>query len=106
MHSLSWGILTWTTAPRAHVGVFCVWKSNKTAFRLIVDARVPSHLFREPLGVRLLASEGLGRVEVDCGPDGGLADVWQSFFGVTDVKGCFHWMGAASMVCREFMLAP
>ena len=55
----------YTTAPRSQVGVFFVWKSNRTELRLITDCRPTSQLFREAPRVTLTTAEGFGRIELE-----------------------------------------
>ena len=51
------------TEPKAHVGVFFVKKTDDK-IRLIIDARGPNKLFKDPPGVDLLSSDGFARTEV------------------------------------------
>ena len=79
-------------------GLFFVWKSNRTAIRLIVDARPTNRVFREPPGVALCTAEGLARIEVelpehmtpgDAEADKALNDI-TVHLGLADVRDCFH----------------
>ena len=57
------GLIEWVTSPLEFAAFFFVWKKNMKDRRLIVDARLANRAFRDPPGVRLLSSEGLGRME-------------------------------------------
>lgn len=59
------GFFNYTLSPKCHVGVFFVWKSNRTKLRLISDARRSNAHFVEPPGVQLVTAEGLGKIEIE-----------------------------------------
>lgn len=56
LHKL--GYLRYTTQPKGEVGIFFVWKSDGEHIRMILDARGPNRVFRDPLGVELCTAEG------------------------------------------------
>eukprot|EP00959_Pyramimonas_sp_CCMP1952_P057887 1208295-Pyramimonas_sp.AAC.1 len=56
------GLLGVTARPAESVGIFFVAKSSG-ALRVLVYARRSNGHFRSPPGVRLLSSEGSGRLE-------------------------------------------
>ena len=77
--------------------MFFVYKSNG-GFRLILDARRSNAHLRPPPGVRLLSSEGFGRIEialpegVDVESEEGIEVLNKVTIAIatTDVPDCFH----------------
>ena len=63
------GYFNLTTRPKSSVGIFFLWKSSRTHLRLITDARRPNQLFKAPPGVRLMTSEGLGKIKFEVSPE-------------------------------------
>ncbi len=53
------GFFTYTLHPACTVGVFFVYKSNRTKLRLITDARRSNAFFKEAPGVSFMAGEGM-----------------------------------------------
>ncbi|CAK0907421.1 unnamed protein product, partial [Prorocentrum cordatum] len=70
------GMLDAALRSMERIGVFFVWKSNKTRLRLII-------------GVRLCTSEAFANVEVGDGVFAGLERV-RLYLGMADVKDCFR----------------
>ena len=100
------GFFNYTLSPACHVGVFFVWKSNKTKLRLITDARRSNAHFKEPPGVSLITAEGLGRIEVeldgDLWNDPTITDHLAFHLGLSDVKDCFHRMKVPVWLSKYF----
>ena len=96
------------------IGLFTVWKSDKTSQRLIVDARRSNCHFKPPPGVELLSSEGFGRVEVELPSSMQIQDdLGQAWlrdlvvrFGGADVKDCFHRFFVPTWLSEYFTLPP
>ena len=91
------GMLSATLSPLEHVGFYFVHKS-KGGLRLVLDARRSNANFLHPPGVRLLSSEGFGRIEIAL-PDGvdvdseaavELRNTFSIAIAKTDVRDCFH----------------
>ena len=104
LHSI--GYFVYTLKPASKVGVFFVWKSNRTKLRLITDCRPTNQIFREAPGVSLMTAEGLGRIEVEladevwCNPSAMAA--MRTFVGLSDVKDCFHRLRVPAWLSRYF----
>ena len=107
------GYLVFTQTPKAHVGVFFVKKTDEK-IRLIIDARGPNKLFKDPPGVDLLSSDGFARTEVMM-PDGVArgSEAYDSFLeafslsvGLSDVKDCFHRLKQPMWLSEYFRLLP
>ncbi|CAK9070805.1 unnamed protein product [Durusdinium trenchii] len=100
------GYFTYTLAPLSKVGVFFVWKSNRTKLRLITDCRPTNEIFREAPGVSLTTAEGFGRIEVeledDCWGDYKLLSAVTTYVGLSDVRDCFHRMRVPAWLSRYF----
>ena len=100
------GFFNYTIEPRCRVGVFFVWKSNRTKLRLITDARRSNQCFVEPPGVQLITAEGLGKFEVEV--EDGLLNHDVAFdklafhLGLSDVKDCFHRMKVPVWLSKHF----
>ena len=107
------GLLDFTLHPKEVVGVFFVWKSNKQAIRLIIDARRSNRRFRVPPGVSLCTAEGFSRIElelpagVDPNSEEGIKMVNDTVIhvGLADVKDFFHRMRAPAWL-RPFFCLP
>ena len=96
----------YTTKPACKVGIFFVWKSNKTRLRMITDARLANRCFKAAPGVNLMTSEGFGRFEV-CFDDNVFASPEailkvRVLLGLSDVKDCFHRMRVPMWLARYF----
>lgn len=104
------GFFNYTIEPRCRVGVFFVWKSNRTKLRLITDARRSNQCFVEPPGVQLITAEGLGKFEVEV--EDGLLNHDVAFdklafhLGLSDVKDCFHRMKVPVWLSKHFAWSP
>ena len=100
------GYFYFTTRPRSSVGIFFVWKSSRTRLRLITDARRPNQLFKAPPGVRLMTSEGFGKIEFEVTPDvmsdPSALSAAEAFIGLSDVKDCFHRMRVPEWISHFF----
>ena len=100
------GFFTYTLHPACMVGVFFVYKSNRTKLRLIADARRSNAYFKEAPGVSLMTGEGMGRTEVQLEDNlwwnDDLAKGFSSFIGLSDVKDCFHRMRVPQWLSRYF----
>ena len=57
------GMLRYTRFPKAHVGVFFVWKKGKLASTMILDAREANRAFGDPPGVKLCSAETFSKIE-------------------------------------------
>ncbi|CAK0900771.1 unnamed protein product [Prorocentrum cordatum] len=108
------GVITWTSSPKCHVGLFTVEKDGGAAQRLIVDARRANECFQAPPGVSLLSSEGLSRIEVELpasaplGP-GQAAKLLEDFclsIGLSDVSNCFRRLRVPAWLSDYFCLPP
>ena len=75
------GLLGFTTKPREHVGLFFVWKKDRT-LRMICDARRSNARFREPPQVRLATGCAMSRIEIP--------ENTEMFIGSLDLKDYFH----------------
>ena len=112
LHSI--GYLRFTQSPKAHAGMFFVHKSDKKKIRLIVDARPANQIFRSPPSVQLCTSEGFARIEVEVPSHirPGTADFKAHlearglFFGLADVKDCFHRMRQPLWLSKYFCWDP
>ena len=78
------GVVRFTLEPKEEVGLFAVRKDDGLKQTLIVDARWSNLRFRPCPNVNLLSSEGFSKLEVD--PD----IMPAAWFGITDIKDCFH----------------
>lgn len=108
------GYLRYTLRPKAHVGVFFVWKSDGQKIRLILDARSANRMFRDPPGVELCTAEGFSRIEVSV-PEGaspGSPEFVEALegmglhFGLSDVRDCFHRLRCPEWLSEYFCLRP
>ena len=112
LHSIRY--LRFTQSPKAHAGMFFVHKSDKKKIRLIVDARPANQIFRSPPSVQLCTSEGFARIEVEVPSHirPGTADFKAHlearglFFGLADVKDCFHRMRQPLWLSKYFCWDP
>eukprot|EP00439_Symbiodinium_sp_Y106_P072996 s2660_g13.t1 len=100
----------YTTKPACKVGIFFVWKSNKTRLRMITDARLANRCFKAAPGVNLMTSEGFGRFEV-CFDDNVFASPEailkvRVLLGLSDVKDCFHRMCVPMQLMSRIQLEP
>ena len=77
------GFIEGVTSPLEFAAFF--WKQNMKDRRLIVDARLANRAFRDPPGVRLLSSDGLGRMEWH-----GEKTDFDLELAVADIDNCFH----------------
>ena len=90
-------MLTATLSPVEHVG-FTLVHASSGGLLLILDARRSNAHFLSPPGVRLLSSEGFGRVEValpegvDVESEGGTEALnkFSIAIATTGVRVCFH----------------
>ena len=73
-----------TFEPKDRVGLFAVSKDGGQKQRLIADARRSNLRLRPCPSVALLSSEGFSKLEVD---HEAMLEAW---FGITDIKDCFH----------------
>lgn len=98
------------TKPQSHVGVFFVYKSNRTKLRMITDARRSNQLFRDPPPVGLMTAEGFGRFELsldgDLLGDDQVQSAFEVFLGLSDVRDCFHRMRVPHWMARYFCWKP
>ena len=79
------GTVRFTLEPEERVGLFAVRKDNGQKQRLIiVDARRSNLRLRPCPNVALLSSEGFSKLEVDRDATP------KAWFGITDIKDCFH----------------
>lgn len=103
-------LLNYTLQPKCMVGIFCVWKSNRTKLRMISDARRANQFFREPPGVSLMTGEAFGRFELEFDENTVVDDVVLSsldiFSGLSDVKDCFHRLRVPMWLSRYFCWYP
>ena len=109
------GYLRYTTfKPLARAGMFFVHKSDKKKIRLIVDARPANQLFHSPPSVQLCTSEGFACIEIEVPPHilPGTDDFRRHlegrglYFGLADVKDCFHRMRQPAWLSRYFCWDP
>ena len=104
------GMFNYTLHPKCMVGVFFVWKSNRTKLRLITDARRSNQLFREAPGVNLMTGESFGRIEVEVADsvvnDASAMCALEFFVGLSDVKDCFHRLRVPMWLSRYFCWMP
>ena len=104
------GYFQYTTKPQSHVGVFFVYKSNRTKLRMITDARRSNQLFRDPPPVGLMTAEGFGRFELsldgDLLGDDQVQSAFEVFLGLSDVRDCFHRMRVPHWMARYFCWKP
>eukprot|EP00438_Fugacium_kawagutii_P005650 Skav219567 [mRNA] locus=scaffold886:113683:117079:- [translate_table: standard] len=108
------GYLRYTRSPKAHAGMFFVHKSDGKKIRLIVDARPANQMFRSPPGVELCTAEGFSRIEVEVPEElqpgtAEFAEHLQSkglYFGLADVKDCFHRMRQPEWLSKYFCWRP
>lgn len=99
---------------RGEVGIFFVWKSDGERIRMILDARGPNRVFRDPPGVELCAAEGFSRIEVIVPEDHlpGTEEFREDlrnfglFFGLSDIKGRFHRLRIPDWLAEFFCLKP
>ena len=78
------GKVRFTLEPTERICLFAVCKDDGLKQRLVVDARRSNLRFRPCPIVNLFSSEGFSKLEV--GPDM-MPTAW---FGITDIKDCFH----------------
>jgi hypothetical protein len=78
-----------------------VWKKDREKMRLILDCRAANRHFVLPPSTELLSSEVFARVEAECDP-GGDFDALRMFFGIADVKDCFHRMKLEGPISEYF----
>ncbi|CAK0897324.1 unnamed protein product, partial [Prorocentrum cordatum] len=105
------GLLGVTSRPAELAGIFFAAKTS-LALRLIIDARRSNGHFRAPPSVRLLSSEGFGRIEVELPPgthpsseEGRrLLDAFTAYGTATDVKHCVYRMRIHEDLGRYFCL--
>ena len=112
LHKL--GYLRYTRSPKARAGIFFVHKSDGRKIRMIVDARPANQLFKAPPGVQLCTSEGFSRMEIEVPPDltpG--SDEFSAYlkerglyFGLADVKDCFHRLRQPRWLSEYFCWDP
>lgn len=104
------GMFNYTRHPKCMVGVFFVWKSNRTKLRLITDARRSNQLFRDAPGVGLMTGEGFGRIEVELDDsvacDTSAMNALEFYVGLSDVKDCFHRLRVPMWLSRYFCWIP
>lgn len=104
------GMFNYTRHPKCMVGVFFVWKSNRTKLRLITDARRSNQLFRDAPGVGLMTGEGFGRIEVELDDsvacDTSAMNALEFYVGLSDVKDCFHRLRVPMWLSRYFCWMP
>ena len=92
-------MVRFTLEPKERVGLFAVCKDGGLKQRLTVGARRSYLRFRPCPNMELLPSEGFSKLEVD--PDT-MPTAW---FGITDIKDCFHnilipeWLSDFSVSC-------
>ena len=100
------GYFQYTTKPQSFVGVFFVYKSNRTKLRMITDARRSNQLFRDPPSVSLMTAEGFGRFELSIQDelfgDNQVQSAFEVFLGLSDVRDCFHRMRVPHWMARYF----
>jgi hypothetical protein len=112
LHKL--GYLRYTRNPKARAGIFFVHKSDGRKIRMIVDARPANQLFKAPPGVQLCTSEGFSRMEIEVPPD--IIPGTEEFaaylkgrglyFGLADVKDCFHRLRQPKWLSEYFCWDP
>ncbi len=104
------GYFQYTTMPQSYVGVFFVYKSNRTKLRMITDARRSNQLFRDPPPVSLMTAEGFGRFELslqhELFGDSQVHSAFEVFLGLSDVRDCFHRMRVPHWMARYFCWKP
>eukprot|EP00959_Pyramimonas_sp_CCMP1952_P354344 7423212-Pyramimonas_sp.AAC.1 len=83
------------------IGIFFVWKSNRTRLRLIIDARRSNCWFRVPPGVRSCTSGAFANVEIGDGVLAGLEGI-RLHLGMADAKDCFHRLEAPAWLRPYF----
>lgn len=106
--------LNFTLSPCAEAGIFFVWKSDKQKIRMILDSRQANQLFRAPPGVELCSAEGFARLEVTVpeshhpGSPEFAKDLegFGLYFGLSDIKDCFHRLRIPSWLSKYFALKP
>ena len=108
------GYLRFTFSPKARAGLFFVHKSDRKRVRMIVDARPANQLFDSPPSVQLCTAEGFARIEIAAPTDlqpgtAAFEDHLRRqglFFGLADVKDCFHRMRQPAWLSKYFCWDP
>eukprot|EP00435_Cladocopium_sp_Y103_P029361 s335_g7.t1 len=106
--------LRYTLSPCAEAGVFFVYKSDRKKIRMILDSRRANQMFRAPPGVELCSAEGFSRLEVVVpeshhpGSPEFAKDLegFGLYFGLSDIKDCFHRLRIPSWLSKYFALKP
>ena len=110
LHSI--GYLRFTFSPKARAGLFFVHKSNGKRIRMIVDARPANQLFNSTPSVQLCTAEGFATRETEALASlqpgtAAFSEFLQRqglYFGLADVKDCFHRMRQPPWLSQIFVL--